>query len=528
MQSVKALHQADQDTGRLSVSEGVAKYGKSGVTGPILDRRANKVCAALDGHVECVDGMWKIVGAPRVLKAIDEERPLSALDRTCMKPVKTFADKDLAAFAVAMAKLIENEAMTSRRVAKRLSAAAGRRISSQQLDGHWSNYCPALRRAFQRTAVIDPTSNRGFVWVYDAEDETELTKALKSRAKVRKPDLTEPVTLGVAAKAAGLARRSQRLYLNELIAKGKLPATKEPDPNRRGHYRYKVLVADLLNMPKQQRNSWKPATAKLYQGKRRVPMKLACEIIGCTRKQLDHMSDNPGGTPRGIYLHKYLFDGKHWSAAPKAFGVRKGRKRTRPYWIEDECGAVAAAIAAGTPSPKKGKKGAAAFELPPVKLIKGERYVPTQSALSLTKCKRRNELIRLNERTGKPRREQVKVSSWRRDYWHEGDCREVGIRSSPADGDEQKKQDENKSRVTLLPNENAAIVDGVRKELTPLRRKIVAALIDAGTRRMILSELRRRTSHDVQKLLKLMSKDKDWARVLHFPGSVKGAGYGIF
>jgi hypothetical protein len=199
---------------RLTISEGVAKYAAFGVTDVLLTRRANKVCSALDGCVEYKDGMWQVVGS-RVLEGIEEERTLRWGRVFITKPVMTFADADLAAFATALARFNENFEMASFMVAKRLCKATGRGITIQALD-RWSEYCPPLRRGLERTSVIDPISNRGFVWVYDAQDEAELTKALKAESKARttQPDFTKPVTLGVAAKAAGLTTLSQRLYLN--------------------------------------------------------------------------------------------------------------------------------------------------------------------------------------------------------------------------------------------------------------------------------------------------------------------------
>jgi hypothetical protein len=396
-----------------------------GLSYRVFNDRADKLCAALDGHVECVNGKWQVVGA-RIFKAIDEPR-----DTGLRGPVlvKTFDPDDAAAFVRALVEVLKVEEMTSVRVAARLSKALGRCITSQRIDGQWSKYCPPMGRALEVCRLIDPRSNRGFVVLVEPEEEAELLKALLARMKRKPslPDLTKPVTIGVVARETGVDRR----YLVELIAKGEIPSAKEePDPNRRGMKRWKLLIEDVLNRKPARRNSWKLPDSKLVHGELRVKGKKMCEIIGCTFAQLENMTDNPDHTPGGVHLHKHLSDGKEWREWHRADGrkPRKGRKRAGAYWVRREGDAVRDAIEAGKPTPAMEKMEAGVLQPPPpVKLIdfnktgNKERGVPTRVAITLGKYNTRYELLRAHAQ-GKVRLHVVSLGDWKWYYWHEGDC----------------------------------------------------------------------------------------------------------
>jgi hypothetical protein len=98
--------------------------------------------------------------------------------------------------------------------------------------------------------------------------------------------------------------------------------------------------------------------------------------------------------------------------------------------------------------------------------------------------------------------------------------------SPPARARQAKRSD---SRVSIVPDENAVMVCGVCKKVRFRQRQIVAVLLEVGKKRMILSELARRTSDDADKILRRMrDADPDWAKVIHCPGDNRGVGYGIF
>lgn len=544
---------------RLTATEIVEKYNplhpEIQLTYQTFNARANKRCSALDGRVACINGKWQVVGA-RIFEAIDEPR-----DTGLRGPVlvQTFDPHDAELFVAALVKLKENEhqlainvasriprqprALTSRtpRIqTKRPRSRWGKQrpgVSTQQLE-HWAKYCRYFERGFfRRTPIIDPCSNRGFDWIYDAVDEATIREARRvEKEQSPRIDLTKPVPLSVAVKHVELteARTGKRMnngtavrYLKEQITKGNLDAIPESDPKRGGKRIGKVTIENVSKLQRTRRSSWpKPPLFKVYNHERYIPTSIASEITGLSEAQLRHCENNPDSTPGRVDLHKRNFeiDG-----------------RPRAYWRERDCKAIAKAIDEGKLSPKLLVKFAALIA-PPVKVINGERYVPTREALPLTRCKHRNDLLVLNRRTDKPRREPVKVGAWTRDYWHEGDCKEEGerrkpIEESPLEEFTQEKQPtlaaptpaaDDQPRVRLIEGENAAMVCGVRKKLTPRRRQIVEVLLEAGKQRMVLSTLQGETVDDAPKILKEMAKDEHWARVIHFPGGVKGVGYGIF
>lgn len=411
MSQTIALTQSRQaaDAARLSASEAEEKY--TNLTRALIDRRANKVCSALGGRIEDVNGRARVLGA-RVLQAIRETRRYEGQPdadgrgrwKSSERTVATFAPAHLKLIDNAMAEVLKHKEMLAPAVAKRL----GR--STQHLD-RWARYCPYLMRGFKRRAIIGPRSNRGMEWVYNGEDEKLIRAAMQARKTnvSAPPDSSKPVTVAVAAK---VAKKDSR-YLREMIEDGKLSAMKEPYPSGKRGFRYKVLIQDALNLePEPRASSYKPAPAvKMIDGKRCVLTRRACEITGFDLHQLRYRENNPNGTPGGVTLRAHR---------PAIGGT------VRVYWEEQPCKDVAAAIERGETSPDLHLKGTAAIELPPVKIIKEERYVPTRVAVPSARCKSLEELKQIHNRTGKPRREVVEVEWGRFAYWHVGECEEEG------------------------------------------------------------------------------------------------------
>jgi hypothetical protein len=423
-------------TTRLTITEAVKQYAELGVTEAMLNFRANKKCAALGGRVECIKGKWKVSGA-RVFEVRKEKReyPRRGITSrpgeqlTSTYNVRTAAREDLELIAATLAAWKKQAERFPQPTAKRLG------VQPPMLEYWATKFCPVLGRTFRRVAVINPASNRGFDWAYNAVDEKAVDDARRSKENSAPiMDLKQAVSLKAAAAKAKLkmARTGKEMrldtavrYLKEQIAKGHLAANKEPDPNRHGKFLYTVTIADVLNLKREVRNSWKPApTFKVISGERCALTEEVSRVTGCSRAQLDVYDGNADGTPGGVKVRKHLRD-------------EGGRERV--YWSGYIT--LAKAIEAGDKSPAlaRGRNGSSSIELPPVKLVNNRRHVPTHIALALGRYEDRNELVVEWERTGKPHRHQVRIKGgaevktggWKRDYWDEAECKKTGDAKLP-------------------------------------------------------------------------------------------------